>query len=132
MGLVQREIEAAGITTIILANIPDLPISVSAPRVVGIEYPFGQQLGKPGGVEGQKAVLCGVLDALLEIDTPGEVVNLPPNWPEDDDTRTRPRITADRHPLDEAPLTNPKIDQETNLGNLEKLKHIDSTKKAHL
>ena len=82
MGLVQREIEAAGFSTIILSNIPDLTASVSVPRVVAVEYPFGQTIGKPGDAEGQLAVLRGVMQALTDIDRTGEIRHLPFTWPE--------------------------------------------------
>jgi D-proline reductase (dithiol) PrdB len=80
VGLVQREIEAAGFSTITLANIPDLVAAVSAPRVAGIEFPFGQTVGDPGDVETQSAVLRATLAALQSIHTPGEVVQLPFEW----------------------------------------------------
>jgi D-proline reductase (dithiol) PrdB len=80
VGLVQREIEAAGFSTITLANIPDLVAAVSAPRVAGIEHPFGQTVGSPGDAETQTAVLRATLDVLKTIETPGEVVYLPFEW----------------------------------------------------
>ena len=80
MGLVQREIEAAGFSTITLANIPDLVASVSALRVAGIGHPFGQTVGDPGDVEIQTRVLRATLDALRAIQNPGEVVHLPFEW----------------------------------------------------
>jgi hypothetical protein len=84
VGLVQREIEAAGIATIILTPIPDLAVSVSAPRIAAIEYPLGRTLGQPGDAVGQKAVLCATLDALETIHTPGGVAQLPFEWTADD------------------------------------------------
>ena len=80
MGLVQREIEAAGFTTIILSPIADLTASLSVPRVAAIEYPCGRTFGQPGDAAGQMAVLRATLDALAAIDAPGAVVNLPFEW----------------------------------------------------
>lgn len=82
MGLAQREIEAAGFTTITLSPVPDLTASVSAPRIAAIEYPLGRALGQPGDKEGQTAVLRATLAALQTIQAPGEVVHLPFEWPE--------------------------------------------------
>ena len=82
MGLLQREIEAAGITTINLSYIPDLTVAVSAPRVVGIGFPGGRSLGAPGDRNGQMAVLRATLQALNQITQPGGVVYLPFEWPE--------------------------------------------------
>ena len=80
MGLVQREIEAAGVTTITLSNVPEMTAAVSAPRIAGIEHPFGRILGAPGDYHGQMSVLRSTLDALVEMQTPGEVRHLPFEW----------------------------------------------------
>lgn len=78
----QREIEAAGISTITLSSIPDLTASVGVPRLAAIEYPLGYLLGQPGDKAGQLAVLTETLWALTEIKKPGSVVHLPFEWPE--------------------------------------------------
>jgi hypothetical protein len=82
VGLAQREIEAAGISTITLSSIPDLTLSVGAPRVAGVEHPPGRTLGQSGDSDGQRDVLRTTLEALVSIRHPGEVVNLPFEWPE--------------------------------------------------
>lgn len=82
MGLVQREIEAAGFTTISLSSIPDLTASVSVPRIAAIEYPLGRPLGQPGDQQGQMAVLRATLQAMEKMNTPGNIVHLPFEWPE--------------------------------------------------
>ena len=97
MGLVQREIEAAGIATITLSSIPDLTLSVSVPRVAAIEYPLGRPFGQVGDKEGQRAVLTVILQALLEMDEPGSVKHLPFEWPE-------PPRKARSHPPEPPPI----------------------------
>ena len=82
MGLAQREIEAAGFSTIILSNIPDLTAAVSVPRIAAIEHPFGQNVGPAGDGETHLAVLRATLRALEEVREPGSVVHLPFEWPE--------------------------------------------------
>ncbi len=82
MGLVQREMEAAGLTTVTLSTIPDLTASVGAPRVAGIEYPPGRSFGRPGDVDGQAAVLRAALGVVETAEHPGVVVDLPFEWPE--------------------------------------------------
>lgn len=82
MGLVQRELEAAKLSTITLSPIADFTASVGAPRVAAIEHPNGLTLGRPGDNEGQRAALKATLDALKTIENPGEVVHLPFEWPE--------------------------------------------------
>jgi hypothetical protein len=104
VGLVQREIEAAGFSTITLANIPDLAAAVSAPRLAGIEHPFGQTVGDPGDVERQMAVLRATRKALQTIEKPGQVIHLPFEWvgnPKDIEHNMAPPPIADylvRHP----------------------------------
>jgi betaine reductase len=81
VGLVQREIEAAGFSTITLSSIPDLTSAVGVPRLAAIEYPLGYLLGQPGDREGQTAVLRATLHALAEMARPGSVTHLPFEWP---------------------------------------------------
>ncbi|MEJ2733011.1 MAG: hypothetical protein P8189_05475 [Anaerolineae bacterium] len=77
----QREIESAGLSTIILSSIPDLTAAVGVPRLAAIEYPLGYLLGQPGDSEGQTAVLRATLHALAEMTRPGNVSHLPFEWP---------------------------------------------------
>lgn len=83
VGLVQREIEAAGIATIILTPIPALAQAICAPRIAAIEYPLGRTLGQPGDADGQRAVLRATLAAFESIRTPGGIVHLPFTWTND-------------------------------------------------
>jgi D-proline reductase (dithiol) PrdB len=80
VGLVQREIETAGFSTISLSMVPELTASVGVPRIAAIEHPFGLTLGLPGDSVGQLEVLRATLRALEEISQPGSVVNLPFVW----------------------------------------------------
>jgi len=80
VGLVQREIEAAGFSTVSLSMIPELTASAGAPRIAAIEHPFGMTLGRPGDVAGQLAVLRATLQAMAEMTEPGSVVHLPFEW----------------------------------------------------
>jgi len=88
---VQREIEAAGMATLSLSFIYPFTASVGAPRIAAIERPGSQPMGPPDAVDEQRAVLRAALDALLEIQTPGEVRELDFPWPEDVRVRLAPR-----------------------------------------
>ncbi len=68
-------------STITLSPMPDFTASVGAPRVAAIGYPPGLTVGQPGDVAGQTAVLRATLAALESIEQPGEVVDLPFEWP---------------------------------------------------
>jgi hypothetical protein len=85
VGLAQREIEAAGFTTLTLTSIPDLTGAVSVPRMAAIEYPLGRPFGQPGDHAGQMRVLRATFEALENIDQPGGCVHLPFEWPEPPD-----------------------------------------------
>jgi hypothetical protein len=80
VGLAQREVERAGITTIALSIIPDLTRAVNVPRLAGIEHPFGQTMGKPGDKDTQRAVLLAALEAAAEMKIPGSITHLPFEW----------------------------------------------------
>jgi D-proline reductase (dithiol) PrdB len=80
VGLVQREIEAAGFSTISLSMMPELTKSVGVPRIAAIEHPFGLTLGMPRDTVRQLAVLRATFRALEEISQPGTVVHLPFEW----------------------------------------------------
>lgn len=76
VGLVQCEIEAAGLSTISLSMIPELTASTGAPRIAAVERPFGLTVGSPGDTGGQLATLRATLQALAAISEPGGVVDL--------------------------------------------------------
>jgi hypothetical protein len=81
VGLAQREIEAAGFSTITLSSIPDLTSAVGVPRLAAIEHPLGYLLGQPGDAKGQMAVLRATLQAVTEMTTPGSITHLASEWP---------------------------------------------------
>jgi D-proline reductase (dithiol) PrdB len=98
VGLVQREIEAAGISTIILSTVPELSASVSVPRLAAIEFPFGLQFGCPGDRITQMAILRASLQAVETIAEPGTAVELPFSW-----TQPEPRVRL--HPPQPPPIS---------------------------
>jgi len=79
VGLLQREIEDAGFTTISLSIIAELTASVYEPRIAAIEHPFSLTMGYPGDSDTQMAVLRATLKALVEMELPGELRHLPSN-----------------------------------------------------
>jgi hypothetical protein len=85
VGLVARVLEARGLATVCLSMIPEWTAAVGAPRVAGLDYPFGRPLGQPGDAPGQRAVLAAALEVLATATTPGTVARLPFVWPEPPD-----------------------------------------------
>ncbi len=76
MGLVQRVLEASGISTVALSMIPDLTRAVGVPRLAGISYPFGRPLGSPHDADSQRAVLRATLEVLASASRPDTDVEL--------------------------------------------------------
>jgi len=89
--------EAAGISTITMSNIPDLTAAAGAPRLVAIEYPFARTLGRPGDAQGQMEVLKATFQAGLSIEAPGDIRHLPFTWPET-------KAKAQAHPPEPPPI----------------------------
>jgi D-proline reductase (dithiol) PrdB len=80
VGLIQREIERVGISTIGISTVRRFAEKIKPPRTVFLDWPFGHPLGEPFNVAQQKAVLSDALKALYSVKTPGEIVNLPFKW----------------------------------------------------
>jgi D-proline reductase (dithiol) PrdB len=93
VGLVQREIETAGFSTISLSLMPEVTASAGAPRVAAIEHPFGMTLGRPGDAAGQLAVLRAALLAMEAMAEPGTVVHLPFRWTSTEKPVLHPPVT---------------------------------------
>ena len=81
MPVLARRIEAAGIPTVVVTMMPDLAEAVLAPRILGVEFPFGHPFGLPGDAPGQRRVLEAALVVLAGADRPGTRVDLDVEWP---------------------------------------------------
>ena len=80
MGLLAREIEACGVTTVALALVHELAIAVKAPRMLFLHWPFGHALGEPGNDLQQLTILHDAFSMARIAPRPGLVVNLPYQW----------------------------------------------------
>lgn len=80
MGLIQREIEKAGIPTIGISIVREYTAKVQPPRSVFLKWPFGHPLGEPGNRKQQRAVLLEAFRALYAITIPGAIIELPFRW----------------------------------------------------
>ncbi len=97
MGLVAREIEAGGISTLTLSMTPEFTREVGIPRVAAIEYPYGRPVGEAGDADGQREVVRSALSAMAVMDMPGQVVHLPYSWHE-------PARETKWHPPEASPI----------------------------
>ncbi len=79
-----RTIEEAGIPTVSLSSALDITTLVKPPRAVFVNYPLGNQCGKPFDRENQRVVLMAALRCLGTSTVPGRLLQLPFRWREDD------------------------------------------------
>ena len=80
MGLLAREIETSGVTTVALANVRELAAVVKAPRMLYLHWPFGHALGEPGNVNQQLTILHDLFSLARVAPLPGLIVDLPYHW----------------------------------------------------
>jgi len=80
VGLIQREIEKAGIPTVGVSIVREYSEKVRPPRTVFVKWPFGHPLGEPGKILQQRAVVLEALKALYTITSPGQIIDLPFHW----------------------------------------------------
>ena len=78
MGLLAREIEARGVTTVALGLVKEVAVAARAPRFLYLHWPFGHAL--PGNVVQQRTVLHDMLSMAVSAPRPGLVIDLPYRW----------------------------------------------------
>ena len=74
--ILQREIEGAGIPTVIVASLPTIAAQLGAPRVAATDTPLGAAFGAPGDPDAQRQALLEALRLLESVREPGAVVPL--------------------------------------------------------
>jgi hypothetical protein len=80
VGLLAREIEDRGVTTVSLALVKEVAIAAHAPRFLYLHWPFGHALGESGNIAQQRTVLHDMLSMAFLAPRPGLVVELPYRW----------------------------------------------------
>jgi len=76
-------VEESGIPTVLLSTGRDLTELVRPPRSLFVNFPMGNPFGPPHAPEFQRRVLTTVLGLAARDLPPGEIVDLPDEWPED-------------------------------------------------
>jgi hypothetical protein len=76
-----RWIEAAGIPTVIVTMMPALAEERRAPRIVGVEFPYGHAFGMPDHKAMQRRVLELALRVLAGAPAFGTRIDLDVEWP---------------------------------------------------
>jgi D-proline reductase (dithiol) PrdB len=80
VGLLAREIETRGVTTVGLALVKEVAVAAHAPRFLYLHWPFGHALGEPGNIAQQRTVLHDMLSMAISAPRPGLVLELPYRW----------------------------------------------------
>ena len=93
MGLVAREVEAAGIPTLSMSSALDITRAVNPPRAAFLDYPLGHTTGKPHQPALQRAIMLEALEVFASHRDPGKVKRLPFSW--DDDSWKRGASVTD-------------------------------------
>jgi hypothetical protein len=76
-----RTLEQAGLSTILVTNMPFWAERVGAPRTLAVEFPFGHTLGPPGDVDRQRRVIAQALEVQESATVPGSIVHSTETWP---------------------------------------------------
>ena len=79
--MLARWIEAAGIPTVVVTMMPSVAEERRAPRIVGVEFPFGHAFGMPHDRAMQRQVLELALRVLAGASAFGTRVDLDAEWP---------------------------------------------------
>ena len=81
MPVLARWIEAAGIPTLVVTMMPAVAEERRAPRVVGVEFPFGHAFGMAHDRAMQRRTLELALRVLAGAETFGTRIDLDVEWP---------------------------------------------------
>jgi len=76
-----RWIEAAGIPTVVVTMMPAVAEERRAPRIVGVEFPYGHSFGMPHDKAMQRRVLELALRVLAGAASTGTRVDFDTEWP---------------------------------------------------
>ena len=81
MPVLARTLEAAGLSTIFVTNMPYWAEKVGVPRTLAVEHPFAHTLGQPGDAQGQMNIIHQALEVLENASEPGAIIHSPDKWP---------------------------------------------------
>ncbi len=70
MGLVQGELEGAGIATTGITLLPEITARIRPPRALAVPFPLGYPLGEPNDPAGQRRILRAALELTAREDVP--------------------------------------------------------------
>jgi hypothetical protein len=94
-----RTFEAAGMSTVLVTVMPYWSERLGVPRTVGVEFPFGHTLGRPGDRDTQTGIIRSALNLLEQATQPGEIRELDYVWPQDPDEAKRDWQPSEPSPI---------------------------------
>ena len=66
VGLIQRAVEAAGLSTVSITLVESMTKKIKPPRALAVPYGFGHPLGEPNNSELQHAIIAEALELLAD------------------------------------------------------------------
>ena len=91
VGLIARHIEATlGVPTVSLSCARSITEAVRPPRAVYTDYPLGRTAGPPHDPTRQREIVGGALELAVAMTTPGEIIDTPFRWSDDDSWKHNP------------------------------------------
>jgi hypothetical protein len=75
-----RTLEVAGLSTILVTQMPFWAEKTGVPRTLAVEFPFGHILGRPKNNKMQMRVIHQALEVLRSADEPGTIVHSEETW----------------------------------------------------
>ncbi len=84
VSLVARELETAGLTTVVVGSARDIVEECGVPRFLFVDYPLGNPCGRPWDRADQEAILRSALDLVASATAPRTTVQAPNIWPGDE------------------------------------------------
>ena len=93
-------------STVLVTMMPYWAERLGVPRTVGVEFPFGHPLGRPGDRDTQTGIIREALRLLEEATGPGEIRELDYMWPQDLDEAKK-----DWQPPEPSPIIRMMIEQ---------------------
>jgi hypothetical protein len=122
VGLIARNAEAAGISTLCMSSALDITKSVNPPRGVFLDYPLGHTAGPPNRPDIQRQILMAAMDVFSRVTKPGTIGVLDYKWP------TNPDWKNDFHMMDDDRL--PRYDTPQYQSEEDRLRHQNNDFKA--
>lgn len=81
MPVLARTLEAAGLSTVLVTQMPFWAEKTGVPRTLAVEFPFGHILGQPKDRDQQMRVIRQALEVLETAEEPGAIVHSEETWP---------------------------------------------------